>query len=230
MSRPTLLAPVDRPQSLKDIAYLNIKEAILTLRFNPGHSLSNRELAAQLGISETPIRDALQELEREGFVTRIPQKGTFVTEIDFDEIQETFRIRAVLEELVVCQVAETIDAEQFVLLEQILADSEKALRNENRTLCSTLGAQFHQQLIEWAGGVKLTAILNNLEDHLKRFRLISDNIYGRLEKSQLEHRHVLKMLKEGTPAAAGQAMRTHLESVLADIQSNPDTINLNPKI
>lgn len=215
---------MDRPQSLQDIAYFNIKEAILTLKFSPGHSLSNRELATQLGISETPIRDALQALEREGFVTRIPQKGTFVTEIDFDEIKETFQIRAVLEDLVVCQVAEKISPEQIAILKQILEDAEQALHNENRQRCSALGVQFHQQLIAWAGGVKLTAILDNLDDHLKRFRLISDSIYGRLEKSQDEHRQILDAIKNGPPAAAGQAMRTHLESVLVDIQLSP---NLN---
>jgi DNA-binding GntR family transcriptional regulator len=90
------LSAVSKPQSLKNIAYRAIKDAILTLRFRPGQALSHRDLATQLQISETPIRDALQELEREGFVTRVAYKGTFVTEIDQVDIEETFQIRTAL--------------------------------------------------------------------------------------------------------------------------------------
>ncbi|MEM7533205.1 MAG: GntR family transcriptional regulator [Chloroflexota bacterium] len=212
-----VLKRVDKPQSLKGLAYTTIKEAILSLKLAPGHSLSNRELAAQLGISETPIRDALQELERDGFVRRIPQRGTFVTEIDLNEIRETFQIRAVLEQLAVQLAGPQLDWPQLDTLTHLLTQADDALARGEWEACSQLGMQFHQVLIQTAGSQKLLTLLGQLDDHLKRFRRLSALISGRLEKSQQEHHQVLNALRMHSFDEAGQSMRHHLESVLADI-------------
>jgi len=212
------LPVVNKPQSLKSIAYKIIKDAILTLKFKPGQALSNRDLAAQLQISETPIRDALQDLEREGFVIRLPHKGTFVTEIDPQDIEETFQIRASLEALAVYLATPRFDEAVFQEGERLLQEAEIVLAQNDRERCSELGAQFHQLFIQRTGNRRLTIILGNLDDHLMRFRRISDRIHGRLEKSQGEHRRVLEAARKGDIEGAAQAMRTHLQSVLKDIR------------
>lgn len=216
------LLPVNKPQSLKGIAYTIIKDAILTLRFMPGQALSHRDLAGQLQISETPVRDAMQELEREGFVTRIPHKGTFVTNIDKADIEETFQIRAPLEELTVCLATPQFDEEDFNEIECLLHRADTALTNGNRRQCSALGTQFHQRFIQKAGNRRLVTILDNLDDHLKRFRRISDLITGRLEKSQEQHRRVFEAARRGQAERAGRAMYFHLQSVLTDIKDMGD--------
>ena len=84
---PTFQLPkVAEPVSLKDKAYNAIKGAILSLKLKPGDPLVESDLAQQLGISKTPVRDALLELEREGFVTKVPFKGTYVTEITLKDV------------------------------------------------------------------------------------------------------------------------------------------------
>ncbi|MBI4757519.1 MAG: GntR family transcriptional regulator, partial [Chloroflexi bacterium] len=93
------LARVEGPLSLKDKAYAAIKDAILSLQLKPGEPLVETELAEQLGISKTPVRDALQHLERGGFVTRVLFKGTYVTEVTLKDLKEVFQLRAVLEGL-----------------------------------------------------------------------------------------------------------------------------------
>lgn len=216
------LIPVNKPQSLKDIAYTIIKDAILTLKFKPGHALSHRDLAEQLQISETPIRDALQELEREGFVTRIPHKGTFVTEIDKVDIEETFQIRASLEELAVSLATPQLDEKDISELERLLKCADTALAQGEREQCSVLGAQFHQYFIQRAGNRRLVAILSNLDDHLQRFRRISDLIIGRLEKSRKQHQQVFEAVCQGDAKKAGRAMYSHLQSVLKDIKETSD--------
>lgn len=222
MEQTSELLPVTKPQSLKGIAYTIIKDAILTLKFKPGHALSHRELAGQLQISETPIRDALQELEREGFVTRIPHKGTFVTEVDKVDIEETFQIRASLEELAVSLATPRLDEKDISEIERLLKCADAALAQGEREQCSTFGAQFHQYFIQKTGNRRLVTILSNLDDHLQRFRRISDLISGRLEKSQKEHRRVLEAACQGDAERAGRAVCCHLQSVLKDIKETSD--------
>lgn len=214
------LAVIRKPQSLKDLAHGSIKNAILTLRFQPGQALSNRDLASQLQISETPIRDALQELEQEGFVTRIPHKGTFVTEIDPKDIEETFQLRATLERLSVELTVPTLDPIAFDQMAALLNDAEKALADGEREQCSQLGYQFHQCFIRPADNRRLKVILQNLEDHHARFRRISDTLDGRLEKSQIEHRQIFEAAKAGDVEQVANAMYNHLVSVLADMSTS----------
>lgn len=95
-----------------------------------------------------------------------------------------------------------------------------ALAAGRREQASSLGAEFHQYFIQRTENQQLTAILSNLDDHHQRFRRISDLIDGRLEKSQQEHYLIFETLKSKSADAAGLQMRTHLESVLSDIQSH----------
>jgi len=214
------LAVIRKPQSLKELAYTSIKGAILTLRFQPGQALSNRDLASQLQISETPIRDALQELEQEGFVTRVPHKGTFVTEIDPKDIEETFQLRAALERLAVELTVPQLDPIAFDQMASLLDDAERALANGEREQCSQLGFQFHQCFIEPTENRRIKGILQNLDDHLNRFRRISDSLDGRLEKSQTEHRSIFEAAQLGHVQSAGEAMYQHLTSVLNDMSTS----------
>jgi DNA-binding GntR family transcriptional regulator len=204
------------------MAYTTIKDAIITLKFQPGRALSHRDLAGQLQISETPIRDALQELEREGFVIRIPHKGTFVTIVEKLDIEETFQIRAPLEELADGLATPQLGSRGLGEVEELLRRADVALARGDREQCSVLGAEFHQYFILRAGNRRLATILRNLDDHLQRFRRISDLITGRLEKSQKEHRHVYEAACRGQAEQAGEAMYLHVRSVLADIKEMGD--------
>lgn len=215
-SLPTLL-PVNKPRSLKDIAYARIKEAIVSLRLRPGQALSQSDLARQLQISETPIRDALQELEREGFVVRIPHKGTFVTPIAREDLEEIVQIISVLEGLAARLATPRLTPEDIQEADRLLTQAAAALARGDRETCSTLGRQFHQLLIQKAGNQRLVSMLGTLDDHLKRFRRISDQIGGRLEKSQEQHRRVLEAVKLGDAIAAEEAMLAHWQSVFEDL-------------
>ena len=115
------LEKVGAPLSLKDRAYAAIKEAILSLKLQPGTLLVETELARQLGISKTPVRDALQELEREGLVTRILFKGTYVTEVSARDAEEIFQLRAVLEGLAARLATPRLTPEDLARARQLLS-------------------------------------------------------------------------------------------------------------
>ncbi|MEW6230714.1 MAG: GntR family transcriptional regulator [Chloroflexota bacterium] len=222
MESPFQLARVEGPLSLKDKAYAAIKDAILSLQLKPGEPLVETELAEQLGISKTPVRDALQQLERGGFVTRVLFKGTYVTEVTLKDVKEVFQLRAVLEGLAARLAAPLLTPEEWDEGERLIGTAEAALAQGNRELCSQLGKQFHNLVIQKTDNQRLIPILHNLDDHLQRFRLVSDQISGRLEKSVQEHRRVLEALRQRDPALAEQAMRDHLHSVLQDLSEEKE--------
>jgi len=223
---PTFQLPkVAEPVSLKDKAYNAIKGAILALKLKPGDPLVESDLAQQLGISKTPVRDALLELEREGFVTKILFKGTYVTEITLKDVRQVFQVRAVLEGLAARLAAPLFSAEELEEAEKILAAAEAALAEGDIVLCSEHGRRFHNLIINKADNQRLQSITRNLDDHLQRFRLLSDQISGRLNKSLKEHRKVLEALRRRDPIAAEKAMQGHLSSVLQDLsEEGEDTI------
>ncbi len=216
------LAKVQGPLSLKDRAYAAIKEAVLSLKLKPGEPLVETELAEQLGISKTPVRDALQELEREGFVTRVLFKGTYVTEVTPKDVQEVFQLRAVLEGLAARLATPLFTPEDWDQGERLISAAEAALAQGDRELCSQLGKQFHDLIIQKADNQRLPPIIHNLDDHLQRFRRMSDQISGRLEKSVQEHRRVLEALRQRDHNLAEQAMRGHLHSVLQDLSEEEE--------
>lgn len=215
---PTFQLPkIAEPVSLKDKAYNAIRGAILSLKLKPGDPLVESDLAQQLGISKTPVRDALLELEREGFVTKIPFKGTYVTEITLKDVCEVFQLRAVLEGLAARLAAPLFSAEELEEAEKIVAAAEAALAEGDIALCSEHGRRFHRLIINKADNQRLQTIILNLDDHLQRFRLLSDQINGRLNKSLKEHRNILEALRRRDPIAAEEAVRDHLTSVLQDL-------------
>jgi DNA-binding GntR family transcriptional regulator len=204
------------PLSLKQQVYETIKRAILTLRFEPGDALVESDLAEQLGVSKTPVRDALFELEKEGLVIRILHKGTYVSRITKKDMCDIFELRAVLEGLAV-RVATPLMADDLEKAEAFLNTQEEALKQGDVQAASLANRQFHTTIIQKAGKHRLLSILGNLEDHTQRFRVISDHLDGRLSKSLVEHRRVLQAMKQGDALGAEEGMRAHLHSVLADL-------------
>jgi len=217
------LQRVDTAPSLKEKAYAAIKDAILSLRLEPGMPLVESELAEQLGISKTPVRDALQELEREGFVERVLFKGTYVTDVTIKDVEEVFQLRAVLEGLAASLAAPLFVDAELDEIAQTLTGAETALTERNLALCSQRGQRLHNAVIDKADNQRLALIIRNLDDHVQRFRALSDRISGRLNKSVVEHRRVLDAMYERDAAAAERAMRDHLFSVLTDLLASGES-------
>jgi len=217
------LEKVAAPVSLKDQAYLAIKRAILSLKLEPGEALVESELAQQLGISKTPVRTALHELEREGLVTKVLYKGTYVTEVTLRDIQELFQLRAVLEGLAARLAAPAFDESELAQAREVLRLMEAALNMQEKDLASQYGKQFHDLILQKADNHRLQLIVHNLDDHLQRFRLLSNQISGRLRKSLTEHKSVLEALEQRDPDLAEQRIKEHLHSVLEGLSTEQPT-------
>jgi len=219
---PFKLSPMSVGLTLTERVYLTIKEAILDLQYKPGDPLVEDDLARQLGTSKTPVRDALLTLERDGLVTKIPYKGTSVSEVSLKDATEIFELRAVLEGLAARLATPEFSRRDLDEAEHLLDEADRALERGEVETCSRLGAQFHTMIHERADNRRLKPILDKLEEQLRRLRRLSDRLQGRLEKSGREHRRILAGLRTGDPQQAEAAMRAHLDSVVRDFaQAGP---------
>ncbi|NTU75188.1 MAG: GntR family transcriptional regulator [Anaerolineaceae bacterium] len=211
------LSPVNNPISLEKMAYDALKKAILTFQLLPGESMVESTLGKQLGISKTPVRDAISRLEKEGLVVKVPFKGTTVTELNHQDVVEIFQIRATLEGL-----AARLSAERFspAALEQaniVVAQHRQAAARGYIEICAALNKQFHTLILAESSNQRLAMMMANLDDHLQRYRTLSNFQTGRLEKSVNEHMTILNALRSHQPEEAEAAMRDHLMSVLAEL-------------
>jgi DNA-binding GntR family transcriptional regulator len=210
------LNPVRTGMTLTERVYTTIKEAILDLKLEPGSPLVEDELARQLGTSKTPVRDALFTLERDGLVTKIPYKGTYVSEVSLKDATEIFELRAVLEGLAARLATGHFSQDDFAEADRLLAGADAARERGDRGAASHFGAQFHWLILQRADNRRLKPILAKLEEQLRRLRRLSDLRQGRLEKSAGEHRAILAALRAGDAFAVEGAMRQHLQSVVVD--------------
>lgn len=213
----TSLAPLVDTPSLDKLAYQKIKEAILTFQFLPGQNLVEGELAAQLGISKTPVRDALMRLEKEGLVSRQPYKGTFVSDITNQDMVNIFEIRVVLEGLAVKLAAKALTDDDLAKMEGLIKKHDAALQEQDFVKASQINAEFHGIILEKCSNQRLREMLHNLDDHLKRYRLLSIAQGVRADKSVPEHRHIVEILRSGDPEKAEEAMKDHLNSAMWDL-------------
>jgi len=218
----TKLNPISAPISLEKFAYDAIKNAIISFQLVPGQSLVESELASRLGVSKTPVRDALLRLEREGFVKKIAYTGTYVSEINRKNIADIFMIRAHLEGLATRLVSGKFSQEDIQQAQNYINMMDEASKKGEIKEASNQNKRFHDLIIGKTESAWLVQILSNLDDHLKRYRILSNYQSGRLEKSTQEHQEVLDAIVRKDPDIAEKYMKQHIISVLEDLESQDD--------
>ncbi|MEW6180534.1 MAG: GntR family transcriptional regulator [Chloroflexota bacterium] len=211
------LQPILIANSLEKMAYDSIKAAILSFRIRPGETLVENDLARQLGISKTPVRESLSRLEREGFVIKYPYKGYAASPISAEDMRAIFEVRAALEGLAAALACQKLSAAELEELRRIAENHARAAAEGNLTQSAHFNRQFHNHIITAARNIRLSGILANLEDHLQRYRVLAIFQPGRLQKSVEEHRIIVEALLRRDAQAAESAQRRHLLNVLEDL-------------
>lgn len=221
MDTENLTMPMD-VSSINERVYNFIKTNIINLTYPPGYNLKLAKLSKQLGISPTPIKDALFKLAGEGLIDIAPRKGTYVRELSLNDIREILQIRIILETAVVESIAENITDEQLSGLETIHAQmiSFTFVENDSKVYRDylDLDGQFHILLFQILGNQQLLTIYRNLNSHIQicRFKLLDKT--GKNPTTNSEHMAILNALQERNPAKAKQAMLKHLQSIEASIE------------
>jgi GntR family transcriptional regulator, rspAB operon transcriptional repressor len=202
-------------KSKKAIVYENLKKKIIGHALSPGEPLNESVLTKELGISKTPIREALQQLDKEGFIENIPGKGSFVSRISVQDIREIFEIREILECEVIRRVASKGDLNKMEA-EAIGKKFESSGADGNMTPRSYFraGLQIHTFVFEAFGNKRLLEFYRRLQEHIERMRLyfFKQVHQERSEQSFKEHLEILNALIAQDPERAEKAMRNHLQN------------------
>ncbi len=200
-------------KSKKVIVYENLKQRIITHSLKQGDPLNESILSKELKTSKTPVREAIQQLEKEGFVENIPGKGSFVSRISFQDIREMFEIREILEGEIIKRAVTKVDSGKL----KILRDKFISSVSENGRAPTShfkSGDEIHTFIFEIFGNNRLMEIYKRLQDHVVRNRtyFFEHSHPGRSEESFKEHLEILGALEARDPLRAEQAVRDHLKN------------------
>jgi DNA-binding GntR family transcriptional regulator len=196
--------------SLKERAYKTIKQNIISCKFPPGSLLNEKDLVAEIGVSRTPIREALNRLEQEKLVTIVPQRGSFVTEITPQIIKDVYQVREMLEPCLVSRVTPLVTAEDLKGFRErfsrlVHGDYEAAMAVDD---------DFHNFIVKASGNDYLINLMENLYVQNERIRAIMIRMPQRLGATVDEHQAVIEAMLAGDGVRAGEAMRSHIISAM----------------
>jgi DNA-binding GntR family transcriptional regulator len=209
--------PVERSakESARNRAYRILKDSIINLQLEPGSMVSESDLAANIGLSRTPIREALMELSKTKIVEIIPQKGSLISKIDYDLVEESRFLRLVLELAVVELACDSACEEDLLELEENLVMQDFCVSNSNADKLLDLDNQFHKKIFYIANKLQTYYLLETMSVHFDRVRKMSLNTVKDI-KIVSDHQSILKAIKEKDKAAAKQHMEKHLSRYKID--------------
>lgn len=194
----------------RELVARKLREAILSGRFQPGERLLERELVARMGVSRTPIREALRKLEREGLVTTVPYKGPTVTKPTPESAREVYEARAALEGQAVASFTRRADPAAIARMWGYIKDAERALARRRPSGVLAANNAFHDELAAGSGNALLQSLIANLQDRIVLLRVESLSYPGRRARSILEHKAIVRMIERGNIDGARRLLEQHV--------------------
>ena len=225
MKRQRRLIPItlDSYKPLREIVFETLRDAIINQVLEPGERLMEIQMADEMGVSRTPVREAIRKLELEGLVIMVPRKGAYVAGISVKDIHEVFEVRTSLEGLAASLAAQIITPEELDEMERNLFLEAGELAGNNLRSIVEIDTSFHDLLYKAAKNQKLFQMVNNLQEQLQRFRSASLARPGRSKTALDEHRKILEALALGDAKLAQKLAMEHIESaetaMMASIES-----------
>ena len=196
-----------------DRVYLALREAIVSAELAPGLKLSENELAGELGVSRTPVREALARLRDERLVAIVPQLGTFVTLISPGAVADAEFVREALECAAIARAVSRVGHEELEELQSNLTAQEQARTVGNERTFDLLDEDLHRRLCDYSGHSIAWALSRRANGHLDRIRRLSLPDASYLSEMLAEHRDIVAALAAGDGPAAEAALRHHLRMV-----------------
>lgn len=221
-------AAAANPGSMVDAAYLQIRQRILDNIWPPGHRALEQEVALALGMSRTPVREAMVRLCNDGLVEVIPRHGMRVLPMSATDLREIYQILTALEGMAVEILArrKPSDAELKPLIVSTRA-MERALKNDDLDTWAGADEQFHRALIELAGNRQLQATVLNYWDRAHRARMLTLKLRPAPTHSTHEHMQLVECLRAGDVRAAALANRQHRERASRELLAIFERFRLN---
>jgi len=210
--RKLIPVKLDSYKPLREVVFETLREAIINGTLKPGERMMEIQLAEQLGVSRTPVREAIRKLELEGFVVMIPRKGAYVAGISLKDIADVFEVRAAMEGLAAGLAAERITAEELEEMERLLVRIGEHIEANRLEEVVEMDTLFHEALYKASRNLKLEQILQNLREQIQRFRSTSLAFPGRMREALEEHKKIVEAISERNAALAQQLAQEHIEN------------------
>lgn len=206
--------------SLRGRVFQRIREDILTGVYRDGEELREITLGERLGVSRTPVREALRQLELEGLVAIVPNKGAYVTAISQKDVRDIYQIRSLLEGLCARWATKRITQKQIEEMEEIVLLAEFHLRKDaegRARQVSELDGRFHQVLYEASDSRILEHVLKDFHKYVKMARQMSVGTSDRAEQSIAEHKGILEAIRSRDEDLAEKLADRHIMNVMKNL-------------
>ncbi|MBO8126782.1 MAG: GntR family transcriptional regulator [Firmicutes bacterium] len=212
MHKPLGQITLDNYKPLRELVFEALREAIMSGQLKPGERLMEVQLAEELGVSRTPVREAIRKLELEGLVLMIPRRGAYVSEISMKDIADVFEIRAALEGLAAELAAQRCTPEEVEELERSLVKISACAEKGDIQSCIELDTIFHEQLMAASHNERLVQMVSSLREQVQRFRQTSLAHPGRMKIALEEHKKIVEAIAQGNAELAKQLAHEHIEN------------------
>lgn len=212
---------MDQYLPLRDVVFNTLRQAILRGELKPGERLMEIQLANKLGVSRTPIREAIRKLELEGLVLMIPRRGAEVAEITEKSLRDVLEVRNALEELAVELACDRISQEDIDKLREAAKEFEEVSKSEDVTALAEADVKFHDIIYFATDNQRLIQLLYNLREQMYRYRveyLKRKEVHATLVA---EHNHIIECIVKRDKVAAKKAVNTHVDN---QVKKVTDTI------
>jgi DNA-binding GntR family transcriptional regulator len=203
-------------RSLEESVYEAVRDGIISGELLPGDPLVEAQLSADMGISKTPVREALIRLARDGLVVQELHRRSRVATPTEEDVRQACEIRRWVETEIAAQAARDAPPELIEQLEASVAESERALKRSDSRRWATAIEAFSDALMDHAGNRYAADLLQRMRNILSLIANVSQVAPGRRSRSIDEHRAILEAIRQGDPKAAAKATRAHLDSIEAD--------------
>lgn len=203
--------------SLSAKVFHTLREDILNGKYQAKEELKEADIGKEMGVSRTPVREALRQLELEGLVNIIPNKGAFVVGVTLKDIKDIYEMRTLLEGLCARWAAENITDQQIEKLDETIFLSEFHYAKENWDQILILDNRFHELVYEACGSRELTRALRDYHHYLQRIRKITLGQEERVKASNEEHKKIAEALKARDSAAAEESAKLHIRSTISNM-------------
>ena len=205
---------------LRDVVFNTLRQAILKGELEPGERLMEIQLAERLGVSRTPIREAIRKLELEGLVLMIPRKGAEVAKISEKSVRDVLEVRRSLEELAIELACQRMNEEDIQKLEEAQAAFVKAIQSGDAMAIAESDEHYHDVIYHGTDNDRLVQILFNLREQMYRYRLEYIKDADKRQILLLEHEQILKAIKNRRVTEAKDTMRAHIANQELTVSRN----------
>lgn len=207
-----LQVEMDEFLPLRDVVFNTLRKAILTGQLKPGERLMEVHLANRLGVSRTPIREAIRKLELEGLVIMIPRRGAEVARITEKSLRDVLEVRRALDALSVELACDRITQKDINRLLEACTAFERAVREGDASVIASADVALHDIIVEAAGNARLQQLVNNLSEQMYRFRFVYIKEESQHDNLIAEHREIYEGIVSRDKERAAAAARLHIDN------------------